>query len=213
MSKFRRQLMMASNLEPIPPLPYDAEVEWLEGTGTQYIDSGIIGTSNVTVDIVCSYPKSSGSVALGFIWGSRIGINNAEYGLIHSYIKNYRFAKTNSQDWVANTDYILRFTNTEQANQLKGFDLNGDLIVSLNATFASFNSNKNIYIFAMNANGTPNIGSGIKIYSFKLYENGNIVRDYKPVRVGTVGYLYDAVSRTLFSNSGTGNFLLGNDKN
>ena len=36
--------------------------------------------------------------------------------------------------------------------------------------------------------------------------------DLIPVRVGQVGYMYDKVSRQLFGNSGTGNFILGNDK-
>lgn len=39
------------------PLPYDAEVEYLESTGTQWIDTGVLWTSN---DIVkCSYGRRS----------------------------------------------------------------------------------------------------------------------------------------------------------
>ena len=34
-----------------------------------------------------------------------------------------------------------------------------------------------------------------------------------PVRVGQVGYMYDRVSGQLFGNQGTGNFILGEDKN
>ncbi len=57
MSKFRRQLMIASMGEPVPPLPYDAEVEYLEGTGTQYIDTGlqINYMSSVVVEERCRF--------------------------------------------------------------------------------------------------------------------------------------------------------------
>ena len=39
----------------------------------------------------------------------------------------------------------------------------------------------------------------------------NILRDFIPVRVGNVGYMYDKVSGQLFGNSGTGSFILGPD--
>jgi hypothetical protein len=42
--------------------------------------------------------------------------------------------------------------------------------------------------------------------------NDILVRDFIPVRVGNVGYMYDKVSGQLFGNSGTGNFILGPDK-
>ena len=44
-----------------------------------------------------------------------------------------------------------------------------------------------------------------------MWDGETLVRDYIPVRVGQVGYMYDKVSGQLFGNSGTGNFILGND--
>lgn len=51
----------------------------------------------------------------------------------------------------------------------------------------------------------------MKLYSFKLYDAGELVRDYIPVRFGTTGYLYDKVSGKLFGNQGTEEFILGPD--
>ena len=51
----------------------------------------------------------------------------------------------------------------------------------------------------------------IKIYYFKIYDNGVLVRDFIPVRVGTTGYMYDSVSGRLFGNDGTGDFIVGAD--
>ena len=55
-------------------------------------------------------------------------------------------------------------------------------------------------------------GSSGKLYYCKIWKGGSLVRDYIPVRVGQVGYMYDKVSGQLFGNSGTGDFVLGPDK-
>ena len=46
----------------------------------------------------------------------------------------------------------------------------------------------------------------------RMTVNGTLVRSYVPVRVGSVGYLFDRVSGQLFGNAGTGAFTLGPDK-
>lgn len=54
-------------------------------------------------------------------------------------------------------------------------------------------------------------------YTFKLYslkcwdESGNLVRSFLPFRIGTTAYLYDEVSRSIFSNLGAGVFTYGSD--
>lgn len=61
-------------------------------------------------------------------------------------------------------------------------------------------------------NGTPDSRSFKgAIYFVKLYHDGILVRDFIPVRVGNVGYMYDEVSGQLFGNAGTGEFILGPD--
>ena len=50
-----------------------------------------------------------------------------------------------------------------------------------------------------------------KFYYLQITEYSDIVVDLIPVRVGTVGYMYDRVSGQLFGNSGTGDFILGPD--
>lgn len=51
-----------------------------------------------------------------------------------------------------------------------------------------------------------------KLYSLKCWDsNGDLVRDYDPIRIGTTGYLYDNVSKSIFRNLGTGAFTYGSD--
>lgn len=51
-----------------------------------------------------------------------------------------------------------------------------------------------------------------KIASLKITNiNDEVVLDMIPVRIEQVGYMFDRVSGELFGNSGTGDFVLGND--
>lgn len=81
-------------------------------------------------------------------------------------------------------------------------------------TTASFTTPSTLFLFCVRmANLTPDYYWTGRLYYLQISENGTFVRDLIPVRVGTVGYMYDRVSGQLFGNSGTGNFILGNDKN
>jgi hypothetical protein len=56
-------------------------------------------------------------------------------------------------------------------------------------------------------------GAPARIYSWKIYSSNTLIMDLIPVRIGQIGYMYDKVSGKLFGNSGTGQFILGNDIN
>jgi hypothetical protein len=75
-------------------------------------------------------------------------------------------------------------------------------------TSQSFTTTAPIRIFQCAGAGEP---SKIKLYNLKFSRNGNILRNFIPVRVGTVGYLFDKVNRQLYGNAGSGAFTLGPD--
>ena len=69
---------------------------------------------------------------------------------------------------------------------------------------------KNYYLFCLNGTtATSFVKCQCKYCIVK--KNNVIVRYFIPVRVGTVGYMYDRVSGQLFGNQGTGDFVLGPD--
>jgi hypothetical protein len=71
-----------------------------------------------------------------------------------------------------------------------------------------------ICIFALVAGGVASYYSKARLRGDTIfYYNDSIVLDLIPVRVGTIGYMYDSVSGTLFGNAGTGDFILGPDIN
>ncbi len=49
--------------------------------------------------------------------------------------------------------------------------------------------------------------------TFTIKKGDVLVQDLIPVRVGTECCMYDKVTGTLLHNAGTGDFILGDDKN
>jgi len=70
-----------------------------------------------------------------------------------------------------------------------------------------------IYAWRRANTGAIGYSHSDKVYSYKLYDNDILVRDFIPVRIGNIGYMFDKVTGKMFGNSGTGNFILGPDIN
>ena len=77
-------------------------------------------------------------------------------------------------------------------------------------TTDAFTTTNTMYIFQ--ATGSTVIGSA-KIYSFKIRDNGTLVRDFVPVKLtngSTVEYaMLDKVENKIYHNAGTGSFTGG----
>lgn len=200
-------------------LPYDAQVEYLSGDGSAYINTLIEGTSNTIYDVSLRITESTYGAGIGFVWGARVANKNKSTGLFI-----YNLGGTGNYE----RGFGWRWGNTEA---YKGFDplwgdytltnkaANRTLVINgsnLSCTNTTFSSGYNVYIFGCNNGGTftgnPNL-QYVPIFSFKIYNGSTLVRDFIPVRVGTVGYFYDNVSKQLFGNANSsGSFILGPDK-
>lgn len=184
-------------------LPYDAEVEYLESTGTQWIDSLCKSTETLEFRVKLDNSKMTNrSQSLGYFgtigyWGNLFG--------------TYRRTKA-PIIWVRETwRYIgSELGMIEAYCGLDSITING-VIREKEPDYGNYYGG-NIEIFR----GKDGC-SEIKMYSMQIYDkevsaDGILVRDFIPVRVGDVGYLYDSVSGQLFGNSGTGEFVIGPDK-
>ena len=56
------------------------------------------------------------------------------------------------------------------------------------------------------------MSASCRIYEVKISQGNDIIMDLIPVRKNGVGYMFDKISKQLFSNQGTGTFILGPDK-
>lgn len=191
-------------------LPYDAEVEYLESTGTQWIDTGVLANGEFDFDYMFRMNTLQGNtVGMGARSSSQfltaLQINNTQ-----RFAFAYLGTVWSNDAWniSAGRDYRvqLHFHNGSQSIAVDGNTLLTDSSVGVEAL------NLPIYIFKRSNSATETVyGLNGRFYFCKIYQNGTLVRDYITVRKGTVGYLYDRVSGKLFGNAGTGDFVLGAD--
>jgi len=192
--------------ESNPSLPYDAQVEYLQTTGTQYINTGISPSSitpiiearmyepSVTSNFYVFGADASGNTrfSFAFLTSNRIEFRMGNYVPVASSIGWHTIKMDGS-----NGDYFID-------DEKKG-----------NSTYRTFSSTNPLLIFTSYGadNAIRAIVNGARISSYKLYDGTNLLQDMISVRVGQVGYMYDRVSNTLFGNAGTGDFVIGNDIN
>ena len=191
-------------------LPYDAEIEYLESTGTQYIDCLVNGNNNSTVEVDFVYNR----ITVTGLFGARIYNNNVFQNCFCVYMIDVYDVQVDYNNAHATFVYspTTRSVMRLERNALykNGVKL-GDV-----GTYTDFTTDASILLFSTHtgADGQtvePRMFTG-KIYYCKIWDNDALVRDLIPVRVGTVGYMYDKVSGQLFGNAGTGSFILGPDK-
>ena len=184
-------------------LPYDAEVEYLESTGTQWIDTGKYGTANTVARISFSASAYTNAVFFGVFYANRVLFNFFIRGANWSYLQLKNSSIQTTSYGALNTRYDLELGN----NYIKDI-FSGTVWVS-GDTQAAYTTDRTLKWFYYDR-GASVTGKG-KIYRSQIYESGVLVQDLIPVRKGTVGYLYDRVSGKLFGNAGTGAFGYGND--
>jgi hypothetical protein len=179
-------------------------VEYIESTGTQYIDTGFKPNQNTRV--IIDYQITTAQTIP--LFGARNGSTNREFEMF-AYADNrgMQDGYGSSQDYVTSSPNLNRTTIDKNKNVTTSSD------GSVNKTHAAqtFQCSYNMYLFQMNNGGQIyNASYGSRCYSCQIYDNGTLVRDYIPCQTdtGAVG-LYDMTTATFYGNDGTGEFLAG----
>ena len=189
---------------PTPVVPYDAQVEYLLGDGSIYINTGIKAAGNIQIK---AHLIDFFSTTYYGKWpfGGRNGSNNKMFGFYINGNNGKAVFAYNSRA----TEYSVYSTYPSTCDVEIG---NGVIkIGAYTYTYSStsFTSSYNIILFGLQ-NGATALPMAVKIGSVYI-TNGTTTLDLIPVRVGQVGYMYDKISGNLLSNSGSGTFILGND--
>ena len=82
---------------------------------------------------------------------------------------------------------------------------------------ADGSSEQNPYLFTFNSTGSASKtkAQDIRIYKYSVEYDGDLIQNLIPCyrKSDNEPGMYDTVSKTFFTNSGTGTFLVGNDVN
>lgn len=189
-------------------LPYDAEIEYMQGDGVSYIDTGIICSNDSKVELKA---KINNNTIVNGMFGSRIYVNKLSRCFYLYSLNNpqVQFGFNNTGENVkteisAEHTYIIE-KNGCYIDGVKVWNVsNAPFVCPSSALLFSCHTGSN----GLNVENRMMTG---RINYCKIWNSNVLVRDLIPVRVGTTGYMYDKVSGNLFGNAGTGNFILGND--
>lgn len=179
------------------------ELNYLESTGTQYIDSGIKPNNQTKLQLVYNQIEISNSYDFKGIFGASTGNLNQLYSVQYSNVLVGQFGANNAKQ-----DYNITLgTHFIQFGQEGCFFDNNIVELFSERTFSNPN---NIYIFGRNLNNELNRPSKIQLLSFKIYDNNDLVRDFIPVLDNNgIACLFDKVENKYYYNQGTGEFLYG----
>ena len=188
---------------------FDAEIEYLKGDGNAYIKTNDLFKINTTIKIIVTNSdvlhENRYHIVGTFKGGARYRIST-----MNSNSTTYYWYGASSSVGVGDlstskTTYVITY------NSLKKYQ-NNSIVKDLSFETEYVSNNVPISMFFCNESSDFYEHFLGEIYACQIYEGDTLVRDFIPVRKGTTGYMYDKVSGNLFGNSGTGDFVLGNDK-
>ena len=182
-------------------------LEYIQSTGTQYVDSGFIPNGETSVEIAFESavidPTTSGYYP---VYGAASNYNSNAFEL---WTLAYGFCTYGSQPYKsgfglsANVKYISKQTKNV-------LEINNQ---TLTFTKQTFSVPYNLLIFATHRSDGIKISASdakLNVYYLKLYDDGTLVRYFIPCQKpdGTVG-LWDDVNSVFYGNAGTGTFTAG----
>ena len=194
------------------PLPYDAEVDYIQTDGDAYIDTGVLLASSAEIFATFSnLLVAKGSLLFGARTAYNVDMFAAQWAA--NNLLNFNFG--NRQD-----NASASFDNSPQTLTVRNNVLSVGSYSVTSLTAAAFATAFPAYVLCMNNGGSPTARyAGLRCHGFRI-EQGVLVRDFMPVRVGTVGYLYDRANPTggplgngLYGSATSTPLVAGPDKN
>ena len=174
------------------------KLEYIENTGTLYIDTGYKPNNTTHLIAEIEVPVSTSNVSY-YYFGARGGGVYYTYSTYNGLIESkYGNNETKGADPISGKYVVERNGNNTILPT-----------VTLTHTVAEFQVDYSMYIFAINNGGAYYSGSTGKLYGMTIYDNGNLVRYYIPCEYNGVVGLYDAVSERLFTDKSGAGFNAG----
>lgn len=180
-------------------------VEYIESSGTQWIDTGFTPDSNtrIVADIETTTTKPS---ANKWVFGCRSASATQRFELVYiasaSAFRFYFNSAYNAFSGVSLGRLIIDISQSAAT-------ING---VSVTPTAGTFDGAGSLFICSCNSSSVSSEAFSQKVRSFKIYDNGTLVRDFVPCKnSGGVAGLYDAVNGVFYTDAAGGTFVAGSD--
>lgn len=185
------------------------EVEFIKGTGTQWIDTGFTPNQSTKIEMVAVAESVANEQAF-FYGAAGVGYTDNAFeaytynGIDVNYDGQYRLFGT----LAANKKLtIVHDKNSASVTVEDG----GTFTTSFNT--ATFNAPRSMGLLATRRNSGALVSPPLAIYSAKIWNNDILVRDFVPcyrIADSVIG-LYDLENGVFYTNAGTGTFVKGPD--
>ena len=184
------------------------QLEYIESTGTQWIDTGVVPKSTTKVEFDVQYSANE-SANYHNGWGS----SGDQEAFLWGYGKSGKFYASVSSDWTSShlENYALDLNRHKYELQSGSQKFDG---VEFGTTTIgdTASSGQTMYLFAGHVewSNQPDYYTKEKVFSCKIYDGNTLIRDFVPVRNSSnqIG-LYDVVSGQFYGNGGSGTFTAG----
>ena len=185
------------------------KLTYIESSGTQYIDTGIVANSDTTsFEFDYNLLAISDTDFYGVI-GARVNTNVGRLYAITTNSNLYSYWGIDSADYLFKGTLILVGDKILTYNRLapKTYYINSTSITNITASFSTGATLSLGAIHRQNDNSYIYPAVGFKIKRFKLWDNGELVLDLVPAKdTSNVICMFDLISRKYFYNAGTGVF-------
>lgn len=183
------------------------QLEYIGASGSQYLNIDFKPDNNSRVVIETDMPRLTTSSTY-YLYGARVSSSSKIFGF-STYSNNFRQGYNNSQTNFYSSNITGKYTVDQNKNVIT-ITQNGVQLATKTATAATYTPNLNMFIFAVNNNGSVSNQAKCNVYSCKVYDNGTLVRDLIPAKnsSGTLG-MYDVANNQFYTNAGSGTFTAG----
>lgn len=180
------------------PIEYQ-EVEYIESNGKQYINSEVIASASIITEVKCqSFVGNKAIVASGNSSGIRYQIYASSDGTYYVAFAD----KGSSMGKVPFTEVAtIKLDPVAKKATMNGVEFEIAYTDTVEAV--------SLWLFARNQkSNSANYRSTTKMWYCKMWDGDTLVRDFVPCYRKSDGEagMYDLVTKTFFTNAGTGEF-------
>ncbi|MBQ3785084.1 MAG: InlB B-repeat-containing protein [Alphaproteobacteria bacterium] len=180
-------------------------LQYIESTGTQYIDTGVYANQNTEVRTKFANRAAAGESTTRVV----IGDTYQSEGYVLSITANTRSYIRIGMLSVLFNDY-WQTGKVYDVYMSKNSDLQvNDEIFSWTGSENTFSSTQQLRLFGVV--DASNRYAIINMYGLRILEGDVLIRDFIPAKRNSdnVVGMWDTVSKTFFTNAGTGSFIAG----
>lgn len=174
------------------------EVEYIQGTGTQYIDTWIAWSLSLKTELKLNSQLLSESAIFWSSWAL-----NGNFLMFYQNKIRWHSANTVDVSCVLNTDYVIKTENWKLTVDWTGYTCNASWSVNTS----------NVYIRRTNVWQWSYAYWRFKLYYMKMLNWNTLVRYFVPCyRISdSVIWLYDLVNNVFYTNLWSGTFTKWQD--